>query len=105
MAENQPPRRNADGTVTITLAEPVVFGSERHAELTLRRPKARSLRRLALTISGDGARLALADMLEVLADCAGVSAEVVDELSVPDLMVCGGELLGFLPLGLATGRT
>lgn len=105
MPGSQPPRRNADGTVTITLSDPVVFGSERHEELTLRRPRARSLRRLSLTISGEGMRLTFADFLEVLADCAGVSAEVVDELSAEDLMVCGGELLGFLPSGLVTGRT
>ena len=105
MAERQPPRKNADGTVTITLAEPVQFGSQTIAELTIRQPRGKNARRLALTISAEGARISFADVLEVLADCAGVSSAVVDELVMGDLAVCAAELLGFSLSGPVTGRT
>lgn len=95
--------QNADGSVTLRLVHPVTVAGETIEELRVKRPKGRSWRRVALDIGGGGTRLELGAMLEVLADCAGVSSLVVDELDTVDTFAAVEVLTGFFEPGRATG--
>lgn len=83
---------------TYTLKHPITVGGEQHRTFTLRRPKARSFRRWKAKQGRDGGtEIDFGAMMEVLADSAGVSSLVVDELDAEDLFELVEVLTGFLP--------
>ncbi len=71
---------------TITLQEPIKWGSETITELTLRKPKAKDLRRFPTQPT-------TGDILDLAATLSGRPSAVIDELDVPDMLeIC--EVIG-----------
>lgn len=93
------------GPIVYALRVPITVAGEEVRELRIRRPKARSFRKMRARMGADGAReLDVGTMMEVLADCAGVSSLVVDELDAEDFFAAVEVLEGFLQAGPATPR-
>ena len=119
-------------TETITLTVPAEEGGgtdrKSHSSLTMRRPRARHVKRVAVLLGADflekllaaaeqspsgnvaaGEALArlttpecLDGMTEILADLCGVSPAVIDDLDPVDLFKAGQAMFGFFPdLGTA----
>lgn len=85
---------NADGTVTVTLLEPIPFGkSDPIAEITLRRPKLKDLRKAEELANGSPiARMAA--MIHLLSS-PSQAPKIIDELDSTDANVLG-LVAGFL---------
>ncbi len=82
--------------VVLRLKEPVQFGSEIVAELSLRRPKAKDFRRLPMDPK-------FGDILDLAGQLAGQPKAVMDELGAEDLMEVMNLVGGFIPGGRGTG--
>ena len=87
--------------VTVTLKEPITFGSETISSLTLHPLKARDMKSLKL---GDSGGMEMGDFLGVISSSARQPPSVVDELGVEDLLACVEVITDFLPASLRTGR-
>lgn len=83
---------------TLKLKEPVQFGSETIAELTLRKPKAKDFRKMP-------AAPGVGDLLDLAARLAAQPPSVIDELCVEDMEAVLDAVSGFMPSGPATGGT
>ncbi len=78
---------NPDGTVTVTLFEPIIFGKESLTELTLRRPKMKDLKRAdEMSKGNDNAHVAA--MIELLS-CPKQATKIIDELDIEDVRTLG----------------
>lgn len=78
---------NPDGTVTVTLLEPIPFGKDSISEITLRRPKLKDLRRAEEISKGE--RLArMAAMIQLLSH-PNQAPKIIDELDSMDANVLG----------------
>ena len=84
-------------SVTVTLADPIAFGSETITELTLKRIKFKHLRQI------DDLNNITTDQLGHLIErISGQSKAVIDELDVEDMAKIGKEIAKIMPAGLAT---
>lgn len=84
-------------TVTVTLSEPVEFGSETFEELVLRRPRAKDLENLS-------SEPKVKELLEVARRCANVPRSVMDRLDGEDAMTVVEAVADFLDSGQKTGK-
>jgi hypothetical protein len=84
-------------TTTITLKEPIEFGSETVRELTLRKPKAKDLRRFPMAPT-------MGDILDLVCVLTGRQKVIIDELGVEDLAAIAEVVGGFIPGGPGTGK-
>jgi hypothetical protein len=85
---------------TITLAQPVTFGSETYGELNFRPLKGKDLRKLKIV---DGYSMDV--ILSLAGKLAGVPTQVIDELSGDDLGAVIALVSGFMPGSPSTGET
>lgn len=88
-----------DGSVKISLVEPIIYGSNKYEHLILKKPKAKHLKNIKMKDM---------DMSTILGLASTLSAEapsVIDELGMEDLGEVMGVVTDFLE-GLAkTGKT
>ncbi len=82
--------------VTVKLKEPIPFGSETIAELTLRKPKAKDFRRMPMN-PGVG------DLLDLAGQLSGQPKVVIDELGAEDMHEVLERVGDFFPSGRGTG--
>ena len=76
---------NPDGSVTVTLAYPILIEGESRAQLTLARVKGRQFRKLNLAaLSGDGDQL-----LNLVGQLAAIPPSSLDQLDGADIMGLG----------------
>lgn len=85
------------GAQVIHLKQPITFGSETIASLTLRKPKAKDFRKLPMEPN-------FGDILDLIARLSGQPAPVIDEMGAEDLMEVAALVEGFMPGGPATGE-
>lgn len=64
--------------IVVKLREPIEFGSRVVEELSIRKPKAKDMRKFPMNP-------AMGDMLDLASVLAGEPTSVIDELSVPDM--------------------
>jgi hypothetical protein len=83
--------------VTITLTEPVKFGSETIETITIQPVKGKHLRKLPADPD-------VGDMLVLAAKLAGQPDQVFDEMDAEDIMQVTEVIEGFLPNSPATGK-
>lgn len=88
----------AGETTTVTLAEPIQFGTERIDALTFRRPKAKDFRAFPMDPK-------FGDILDLAGKLAAQPKAVMDELGVEDLGKVMDLVGSFVPGGHATGQT
>lgn len=81
---------------TIKLKHPIEWGSETVSELTLRRPKAKDLRKFP-------AEPTQGDILDLAGALAGREKSFMDELDISDLSAVNKAVAGFLSGSPATG--
>lgn len=62
----------------VKLRDPIMFGSRVIEELSIRKPKAKDMRKFSMNP-------AMGDMLDLASVLAGEPTSVIDELSVPDM--------------------
>lgn len=74
-----PASKASNEPVTISLRKPITFANRTIAQLTIRAPKAKDLRRIKDSTS------ALEDSLNLASWCSGEVKEVIDELEGDDL--------------------
>ncbi len=84
--------------ITITLQQPIIFGSETIFELTLQPPKAKHFRGLSLNMNMD-------DMFNLAGKLSGQPNSVIDELSIADMQTVTQAISDFLDTGQAIGKT
>lgn len=81
---------NADGSAVVTLHFPLKSGKETITELTIRRPRAKDLRKMDNSKGGD-----IGKGLALLVDLSRRAATEIDELDSSDVQLCT-EVMGFL---------
>ena len=81
---------NSDGTATVALHFPIQSGKELISELTIRRPRAKDLRKMDNSVGG-----AIEKGLVMVTDCSRRAKLEIDELDGADVVLCT-EVLGFL---------
>ena len=81
---------------TVELQDPIEFGSRVIDQLTIRKPKAKDMRKFPLNPS-------MGDMLDLASVLAGEPTSVIDELSVPDMTRVVEVIGDFLGASQATG--
>lgn len=81
---------NADGSAVVTLHFPLNSGKETITELTIRRPRAKDLRKMDNSKGGD-----IGKGLALLVDLSRRAATEIDELDSADVQLCT-EVMGFL---------
>lgn len=99
-ADSTPPRHHIKDVLimskarTVKLAEPIAVGSDKIAEVTVRRPKVKDLRTLdnLAPLAGD-----LSRGIEMAAILTGLTAETIDELDAADFAAISDVIAGFLP--------
>jgi len=84
---------------TVTLKEPITFGSETITELHLRAPKAKDF--VGMPMSGHTG----GDILKLAVRLSGQPDAVIGELSVADFMEVADIIGSFFPDGQPTGPT
>lgn len=83
-----------DQTKTITLKQPVEYGSETVTEIKLRPPLGRDLRRLDLRTIADTMTVDM--LLDLAADLSGHAPELMDRLGKDDTYEICGAVADFL---------
>lgn len=83
-------RKNEDGTVTLTLVEPVYHGKEKVEELVLIKPRAKHLRNMP----AEG--LQMKHILDISGTLARQPKSVIDNLSIEDFQSLGAVVTSFL---------
>lgn len=81
----------------LKLKEPIQQGSEQIAELTIREPKAKDLRKLPATPN-------TGDILDLAGRLCGQPPSVIDELSMADTAEVLDIVGNFMELGQKTGK-
>lgn len=81
---------NADGSAVVSLHFPLKSGKETLSELTIRRPRAKDLRKMESAKGG-----AIDKALSMLADLSGRPRSEVDEMDASDVELVT-EVMGFL---------
>jgi hypothetical protein len=81
---------------TITLKEPIQFGSATIAELTFRKPKAKDFRRFPLQPTQG-------DLLDLVGQLTGQPKAVIDELGMEDMAEAMERVAVFMGSGRETG--
>ena len=81
----------------IKLQEPIQFGSETIAELTMQKPKAKHFRKLPPQPN-------TGDILDMAGALCGQPAPVMNELGVEDMISVLEAVESFLPASLKTGK-
>ncbi|PIR25606.1 MAG: hypothetical protein COV43_04470 [Deltaproteobacteria bacterium CG11_big_fil_rev_8_21_14_0_20_42_23] len=84
---------------TIELDYPIEFGSEVYKKLTIRRPKAKDMRRFNPDNMNTG------DFIDLMKDLVEVPDKVVDELDLVDLQKMSEVIGNFLARGQKTGNS
>ena len=84
---------------TVKLNDPITFGSEIIAELTIQQPKAKHFKGLSLKMDS------FSDMLDFTGRLSGQPNAVIEELSFQDMQAVFAGLESFLQTGQATGKT
>lgn len=87
----------APTTIPVQLDEPVHHGEDEYRVLEIRKPFARDLRDLPLEPK-------VGDMLNLVADLAGVPYSVVDQLGWGDVEKVMTTVGNFMPAGRKTGK-
>lgn len=88
------------GSKSYKLKYPVQFGEEKIAEIEIRRPKGRDVRKVKITADGS---VSMTDMMELAASLSGHPPVVIDELDAEDLFEVLDVVTSFLPSGRRTG--
>lgn len=83
-------------TITVKLQDPIEFGSRVIDHLTIRKPKAKDMRKFPMNPQ-------MGDMLDLASALAGEPTSVIDELSVPDMTRVVEVIGDFLGASQATG--
>ena len=84
---------------TITLKDPIQFGTETITELQLRAPKAKDF--IGMPMSGHTG----GDIIKLAVKLSGQPDAVIGELSIGDFMEVADIIGGFFPDGQLTGPT
>lgn len=90
---------NADGSVSVQLAEPIIFGEEKIEVLKLQKPKAKHLKNLNLK------EMKMGDFMALIAVLAGQFPQVIDEMGMKDLIFCTEVIGNFLDGSATSGPT
>lgn len=90
--------KNADGSVTVKLKEPITFGEELIEELRFIKPKAKHIKNLNLK------EMKMADMIALMGVLSGQFPQALDELGMHDLIFCSGVIESFLPDMIEGGK-
>lgn len=97
-------RTNPDGTVTVKLRVPVVWGTQTIQKVTLRKPRTRDVRPIgAMDANGRPLRTSTDEGLRLLGRLTDHPDAFVDELDVEDMSTLLEVVHGFLPPSLLTG--
>lgn len=86
------------GPVTLTLKEPIQFGTQRIEQFTIRKPKGKDFRGMPVEPN-------IGDLLDLAGRLAAQPKAVMDELGPEDLAEVLGVVGDFFPGGPGTGRT
>lgn len=81
----------------LKLSEPVQFGSELISELTVRKPKAKDIRRLPQTPT-------TGDLLDLAGRLCGQTPAMIDELGITDTLELLEIVGNFMEPGQKTGK-
>ena len=88
---------NADGTITMTLLEPIKSGKDTIGELTFRRPRMRDMR-----VASEG-KAGMATTIALAAALSSTTAKIVEDLDWQDSLVLTSVVNFFLQPSRQTG--
>lgn len=96
--KNEQVTKNADGSTTIKLSEPVAWGNETITELVLLKPKGKHFKKVPVEPQTVG------DLWPFACAICSQPPSVLDELSTDDVVALLEEVGNFMPASLQTGK-